>query len=127
MRLADWSVAERRALFSCLAVGVVATALALLSYEGRREARLAAIIVALDIFFVLAGSRAPRVGAMAALTVLAVGVGLAGLGFLLFLFVALVHDMPLGASLLISLPFAVMCVLQWLSFKAVADNDRIHE
>jgi len=95
--------------------------------QARRDFWFGAMILFFDLVLVLAGGRAPRVGAMAALVTLAVLLGLAAFCFLALSLVALVHEAPLGAAALGLFPFAVMCAVQCLSFRAVAENDRLHE
>ncbi len=127
MRIAARSPAEGRAVLSCVSAGLVAVTVGAVWHQARRDFWLGAMILSLDLVLVLAGSRAPRVGAMAALVTLAFLLGLAALCFLALSLVVLVHEVPLGAATLGLFPLAVMCVVQWLAFRAVAESDRLHE
>jgi hypothetical protein len=136
MRITARSPAERRALQWCLSIGVLAILLGFITPEGkspslvvRIEGWLPAKILALDLILVLAGGRAPRAGATAALVALGLLVALVGLVFLGSLFLIL-HQFLVSENesdaILESSAVCVMGVVQWLSFKAVAENDRLH-
>jgi hypothetical protein len=145
MRIAARSPAERRALLWCLGVGLLAVALAV-SLHGRRplfevvwglgsrQFSIAAKILGLDAVLVLAGGRGPRAIATVALAILGICLVLVACCGLLIPFVSvalLLHVESLGWSPLIQglLVFGcigTMSVVQWLSLKAVAENDRLH-
>ncbi len=137
MGIAARSPAERRALLSCLSVGVLAILLGLITRDEKLPSLVVPIgrwlpaeILALDLILVIAGGRAPRAGATAAVVTLGflvILVGLVFLGSLLLIFhqFFLVHENGSDAILESSAVF-VMGVVQWLSFKAVAENDRLH-
>ena len=127
MRIKARSPAEGQAVLSCVGAGLVAVAVGAVWQPARRDFWIGAMILSVDLALVLAGGRAPRVGATAALVTLAILLAIAAFCSVVLFIVALGLDVPLPRAILGALPFTVMGVVQWLSFRAVAENERLHE